>query len=48
MNIFHDMHSPLLSGGKFFKEGKCALVFGRKNAHVVKVRTEETVKEIKK
>ena len=39
VNIFHNMHSPLLSGGKFVKEGKCTIVFGRKNAHVVKGRT---------
>ena len=32
VNIFHDMHSPLLSGGKFVKEGKYTLVFGRKNS----------------
>ena len=48
VNIFYDIHSPLLSGGKFVKEGKCTLVFGRKNAHVVKGRTGELVKEIMK
>ena len=42
------MHSPLLSGGKFVKEEKCTLVFGRKNAHVVKGQTGELVKEIMK
>ena len=30
VNIFNDIHSPLLSGGKFVKEGKCTLVFGKK------------------
>ena len=27
VNIFHNMHSPLLGGGTFVKEGKCTLVF---------------------
>ena len=36
VEIFHKMHSPLLGSGKFVKEGKCTLVFGRKNAHIVK------------
>ena len=40
------MHSPLLSGGTFVKKGKCRLVFGRKNAHVVKGRTGELVQQI--
>ena len=48
VKLFHDMHSPLLSGGKFVKEGKCTLVFGRKNVHVIKERTGELVKEIMK
>ena len=48
VNIFHNMHSPLLSSGKFVKEGKCTLVFGRKNVHVIKGRTVELVKEIMK
>ena len=30
VKLFHDMHSPLLSGGKFVKDGECTLVFGRK------------------
>ena len=47
-NIFHDIHSPLLSGRKFVKEGKCTLVFGRKNAHVVKGQTGGLVKKIMK
>ena len=42
------MHSPLLSGGKFAKEGKCTFVFGRKNAHVIKGRKGELVKEMMK
>ena len=48
VNIFHDIHSSLLSGGKFVKEGKWTLVFGRKNTHVVKRQTGELVKEIMK
>ena len=48
VNIFHDMNSPLLSGRKFVKEGKCTLVFRRKNAHVVKGQTGELVREIMK
>ena len=43
VKLFHDMNSPLLSGGKFVKEGKCTLVFRRKNAHIAKGRTEELV-----
>ena len=39
VKIFHRMHSPLLGGGKFVKEGICTLVFGRKNAHIVKGQT---------
>ena len=42
------MHSPVLRGGKFIKEGKCTLLFGQKNMHVVKGRTGELVKEILK
>ena len=42
------MYSPLISGGKFVKEGKCRLVFGQKNVHIVKGRTGELVKEIMK
>ena len=42
------MHPPHLSGRKVVKEGKCTLVFGRKNAHIVKVRTGELVKKITK
>ena len=41
VNIFHDMHSPLLRGGTFVKQGKYTLVFGRKNTHVVKGQTGE-------
>ena len=48
VNVFHNMHSPLLSGEKFVKERKCTLVFGRKNAHVVKRRTGELIKKITK
>ena len=48
VNIFHDMHSPLLSGIKSVNEGKFTLVFGRKNAYVVKGRTGELVKKIMK
>ena len=48
VNIFHKMHSPLLSGGVFVKEGECTLVFGRKNAHIVKGKTGELVKAIMK
>ena len=48
VNIFHNMHLPLLSGGRFVKLGKCTLVFGRKNAHVVKEQTGELVKKIMK
>ena len=48
VNIFHNMHSLLLSGGKYIKERKCTLVFGRKNAHVVKEQTGELVKKIMK
>ena len=48
VNIFHDIDSPLLSGGKLIKEGKYTLVFGRKNAHVVKGQTGEVVKAIMK
>ena len=43
VNIFNDIHSSLLSGGKFVKEEKCTLVFGRKNAHMVKGQTGELV-----
>ena len=28
VKLFHDMHSLLLSDGKFVKEGKCTLLFG--------------------
>ena len=48
VNIFHNMHPSLLNGGTFVKEEICTLVFGRKNAHVVKGRTGELVKEIMK
>ena len=48
VSIFHKMHSPLLSGGVFVKEGDCTLVFGRKNAHIVKGQTGELVKAIMK
>ena len=48
MKLFHDMHSSLLNGGKFVKEEICTLVFGRKNAHVVKRRTGKLIKEIMK
>ena len=48
VRLFHDIHSPLLSGGEFVVGGKCTLVFGRKNAHIVKGRTGELVKEIMK
>ena len=48
VNIFHDIDSPLLSGGQLIKEGKYTLVFGRKNAHVVKGQTGEVVKAIMK
>ena len=45
VNSFYNMHSPLFSGKRFVKEGKCTLVFGRKDAHVVKGRTGELIKE---
>ena len=48
VNIIHKMHSPLLSGRKFIKEGKCTLVFGRKNTYVVKGHTREQVQQIMK
>ena len=44
---FHDMYSSLISGGKFVKKG-CSLVFEQKNAHIVKGRTGELVKEVMK
>ena len=40
------MHSPLLGSGTFVNEGKCTLVFGRENAHVVKGRTGRLVQQI--
>ena len=46
VEIFHKMHSPLLGGGKFVKEGKCTLVFGRENAHIVKGQTGKLVQQI--
>lgn len=46
VEIFHKIHSPLLGGGKFVKEGKCTLVFGRKNAHIVKGETGKLVQRI--
>ena len=45
VQLFENMHSPLLSGGKFVKKG-CTLVFGRENAHVVKGKTGEIIKRI--
>ena len=45
MQLFENMHSPLLSGEKFVKKG-CTLVFGRENAHVVKGKTGEIIKQI--
>ena len=47
-NVFHKIHSPLLSGRKIFKKGKCTLVFGSKNSHMVKGQTGELVKKIMK
>ena len=46
VNIFHKMHSPLLSGGTFVKEDKCTLVFGRENAHIVQGCTRKLVQQI--
>ena len=46
--LFHNMYSPLLSGGKFVKEEKCTLVFKRNNAHVVKGQTGKLIREIMK
>ena len=46
VNIFHKMHSPLLGGGTFVKEGKCTLVFGRENAHIVKGSIGKLVQQI--
>ena len=43
--LFHNMHSPLLSGGRFVKKGKYTLVYGQNNGHVVKRRTGKLVKE---
>ena len=47
VNILHKRHSLLLSGGKFVKEEKCTLVFGRENTHVVKGRTGDLVHQKK-
>ena len=46
VNIFHKMHSPLLGGGIFVKEGKCTLVFGREKTHIVKGCTGKLVQHI--
>ena len=46
VKIFHKMHSPLLGGEKFVKEGKCTLLLGRENAHIVKCRTGKSVQQI--
>ena len=46
VQLFENMHSPLLSDGKFVQ--KCTLVFGRKHAHIVKGPTGELIKEIMK
>ena len=48
VNIFHEMYSQVLSGENFVKEGKCTLVFGRENAHVIQGRTGELVQQIMK
>ena len=45
VQVFENMHSPPLSGGKFVKK-RCTLVFGRENAHIVKGKTGEIVKRI--
>ena len=47
VQIFNDMHSPLLSGGNFFKKG-CILVFGQKNLHIIKEQTGELIQQIMK
>ena len=45
VQLFENMHSPLISGGKFVKKG-CTLVFGRENAHIFKGKTGEIIKRI--
>ena len=45
VQLFNDMHSPLLNGEKFVKKG-CTLVFLQRNAHVIKRSTWELIKQI--
>ena len=45
VQVFKNMHSPLLSGGKFVKQG-CTLVFDTPNAHILKGKTGDKIKKI--
>ena len=44
VQLFENMHSPLLSGGKFVEKG-CTLVFDTPNKHDVKGRTGDKIKQ---
>ena len=45
VQMFENMHSPLLSGRKFVEKG-CTLVFDTPNAHVVNGRTGDKIQKI--
>ena len=45
VQLFGNMHSLLLSGGKFVEKG-CMLVFDTPNAHILKGKTGDRIKKI--
>ena len=45
VQLFEDMHSPLLSGGKFVNN-RCKLVFDKLNAHIIRGATGDKIQTI--
>ena len=45
VQLFENMHSPLLSGGKFVKN-KCNIIFDTPEAHILTGETKEAVRQV--
>ena len=45
VELFNDMHTPLLSGGKAVENG-CQLVFDKPNAHILRGETSAQIRNI--